>query len=154
MPREPQDKTDSEATFGFSCLTCQSCKHVSLTSLWRCRCKLLCHKCPIHVHGNVMKAKVAARSTTGSSRKRRGERFDPERGVDRSMPKRRKALVGFACDEAVCTGMQPIVPRLRLPPGSILASRFHQWVRPPEAEDGQALTVQRHFQSFPFSFRV
>ena len=129
-------KLQLQVNIAFSGLACQCCRNVSLTSMWRCRCNILWYKCPIHVHENVMKAKLAARSSIGSSRKKREERFDPERGVERQMPKRRKALVGFACNEAVCTGMQPIVPIARLSPGSILAARCPHLVRPPEAEDG------------------
>ena len=53
------------------------------------------------------------------------------KGVDKPMPVAKKTVRPHG---VVCTGMQPLMERLRLDPSIniLLADRFPQWVRPPE----------------------
>ena len=118
---------------GSSCLACKICRNVNVTSKWRCRCQFLWYKCPVHVHEQVLNAKVKAKvaSSNGSSRKRcRVERIDPERGAVCPMPRYRKALTGHARIEHV-----PCEKRAFIQEGSILAARFPHLVKRIKVED-------------------
>ena len=130
----PMKKLQLKVKIGFGCLTWQVCRAVNIASKWRCRCNILWYKCPVHVHEKVMAARtnmLTMRSTGSSSKRCRGECIDPERGVDRPMPKYRRTQTGHAC-----TAHEPIIQHAFIKRDSILGARFPHLVRNVEAEDG------------------
>ena len=67
-----------KVTTGFSSIKCKNkeCGKATLSSQWRCRCRRLWIKCPMHVHetllGKVSKAKATSRKKGGSTQSARG----------------------------------------------------------------------------------
>ena len=109
--------------FGFSNLTCQTCREVATTATWICKCELLMYKRGLHKHESTWEIDKGKGKDVGWEK-----HFVPELGIDRPMPVSRKRV---SYHEVACIGMKPHAnKRLRLDPSSALASRFPQWVRP------------------------
>lgn len=113
---------------GFSNLICKKaeCRKVTTCSTWRCRCRRLWIKCPVHVHEAFKRVKrqIIKRQLTEREKLRR------LKGVDVPVPRRRgdprtaEQLRNAACESAA-GGMN----RVFLKPGSILARRFEHLVQ-------------------------
>ena len=61
---------------GFSSIKCKStaCGKVAISSTWRCRCRRLWIKCPVHVHGSlhIKKKKGLKRQMTEKEKTKQG----------------------------------------------------------------------------------
>ena len=106
---------------GFHQLTCQRCRQVTSTRMWRCACRILWFKCERQVPRRlIMKGTdEVASSSTGLKRKATNIY-----GMDKPMPKRR------ALNTGTCEFSSSNAPtRISLRPGSKLALKFPHLVQ-------------------------
>ena len=133
--RQDVTKMKLKTKAGFSSLKCKakSCEQVTLSSMWKCCCRIQWVKCPLHVHaslvGKVAKQGASLRMKARSSRKARGGEVQ--------MPVKRysKAKGNFTNRIEMHeytyspTQLQSARSRIRLQPGTRLAAKFPHLVK-------------------------
>ena len=79
---------------GFSKVKCKNCKEIRPSAAWRCRCRKLWIKCPMHLHQRV--TAVKRRKHIPSTK----EKLLAKYGIDRPLPKLRKPMLKGAGENA------------------------------------------------------
>ena len=111
---------------GFSNVMCKACKGISLSSIWKCRCRVPWIKCPRHEH---VPNQSAAKPNGRIQRSRTGKSFD-KRGRDVPVPIKRTSKSKYEHPVLhVQHNRTSAVPRIRLEPGSRLAAKFPHVVK-------------------------